>query len=589
MTTLTKSVMHIGVGIDTARYGHRVNYLRDDRRPAAKPVTITENRDGYQMLQNDLQLLHREYPHAVFHVHIDAAGQYAANLERFLRSLSIPLTISVGEPKRNKDYHAAMSPKRTTDDTESLAMARFGVVEQPRPTRSVSPEFTMLREIAGRLQGQIKDTTRAINRFHNLMSRVFPELATLVKHLEAASILDLLEKYSTPQRIAAARIESLKKIAYLRSQTAEAIHKAAQQSVASLAGEFAERLVKELIADIRHCHGSVKTLENILQCAFEALPSAGHQQVITIPGIGSGTAAVLVAKIVAIEHFATPEKVVGYFGIFPQEKSSGVDRNGQGISPGTMAMSAKGCDLVRRYLWNAAKSAIVHNPPVRELYQRLRARGVRGDVALGHCMRKLLHQVFAVWSTNRPFDPEYVRSRPRPEAAAFETISHTSMATAVAGHSSVSQTETTAGHNREPVPDRTVVTAVASHLEPVNDSHRTEMHGNHPSDATLTTDLHTIDFQFVREQISFERVLTHLGIRDEFRGQSQLRGPCPLCQSDSRRTLSVNLAKNIYRCFNPNCSQGNVLDFWTALQKQPLLTAAQNLASAFCLQTHRNH
>lgn len=589
MTTLTKSVMHIGVGIDTARYGHRVNYLRDDRLPAAKAVTITENREGYHRLRDDLQILHRKYPDAVFHVHIDAAGQYAVNLETFLRSLSMPLTISVGEPKRNKDYHAAMSPKRITDDTESLAMARFGVVEQPQPTLPVTPQFAMLREIAGRLQGQIKDTTRAINRFHNLMSRVFPELATLVKHLEATSILDLLEKYSTPQRIAAARIESLKKIAYLRPQTAEAIHLAAQQSVASLAGEFAERLVKELIADIRQCHRSVKTLENILREAFQTLPSDGHQQVISIPGIGSGTAAVLVAKMVAIERFATPEKLVGYFGIFPQEKSSGVDRNGQCNSPGTMAMSAKGCDLVRSYLWNAAKSAIVHNPPVRELYQRLRARGMRGDVALGHCMRKLLHQVFAVWSTNRPFDPEYVRSRPPQEAAASETTSDTSNDTPVACHNSVSQTETTAGHNREPFPDRTVVTAVASHLEPVNDSHRTEAHVNHPSNVTLTTDLNTIDFQFVREQISFERVLTHLGIRNEFRGQSQLRGPCPLCQSDSRRTLSVNLTKNTYRCFNTNCSKGNVLDFWTALQKQPILTAARNLASAFCLQTHRNH
>jgi len=29
----------IGVGIDTARYGHRVSFLRPDRQPAAKPLT----------------------------------------------------------------------------------------------------------------------------------------------------------------------------------------------------------------------------------------------------------------------------------------------------------------------------------------------------------------------------------------------------------------------------------------------------------------------------------------------------------------------------------------------------------------------
>jgi hypothetical protein len=93
----------IGVGIDTARYGHRVWFLRPDRLPAAKPLTVLESRAGYQGLQERLEQLHRQHPQAHFHVRIDAAGQYAANLEHFLRGLALPMTLSVGEPKRNKD------------------------------------------------------------------------------------------------------------------------------------------------------------------------------------------------------------------------------------------------------------------------------------------------------------------------------------------------------------------------------------------------------------------------------------------------------------------------------------------------------
>ena len=48
----------IGVGIDTARYGHRVSFLRPDRQPAAKPLTVMENRAGYQALQDRLMKLH---------------------------------------------------------------------------------------------------------------------------------------------------------------------------------------------------------------------------------------------------------------------------------------------------------------------------------------------------------------------------------------------------------------------------------------------------------------------------------------------------------------------------------------------------
>jgi hypothetical protein len=94
----------IGVGIDTARYGHRVAFLRPDRQPAAKPLTVLENQQSYQALSERLQRLHQQHPEAQFHVRIDAAGQYAANLEAFLRGLDLPMTLSIGEPKRNKDY-----------------------------------------------------------------------------------------------------------------------------------------------------------------------------------------------------------------------------------------------------------------------------------------------------------------------------------------------------------------------------------------------------------------------------------------------------------------------------------------------------
>ena len=170
----------IGVGIDTARYGHHVTFLGKDRQAAAAPLIVTESHDGYERLKEQLHELQRKHQDAHFHVRIDAAGQYATNLECFLRHLDLPMTISVGEPKRNKDYHKAIFPKRKADATESHAMARFGLVEQPSETPNVPDEFYVLREVAARLQGQAKDSTRAINRLHNLLARVFPELATIV-------------------------------------------------------------------------------------------------------------------------------------------------------------------------------------------------------------------------------------------------------------------------------------------------------------------------------------------------------------------------------------------------------------------------
>ena len=55
------SLDRIGVGIDTARYGHRVSFLRPDRQQAAKPLTVMENHDGYQALQGRLRGAIRSY------------------------------------------------------------------------------------------------------------------------------------------------------------------------------------------------------------------------------------------------------------------------------------------------------------------------------------------------------------------------------------------------------------------------------------------------------------------------------------------------------------------------------------------------
>ena len=123
---------HLGVGIDTARYGHHVSFLREDKELAAPPLAITESRKVIANCKRGSNNCIRRHPEAHIHLRIDAAGQYAANLEAFVRSLDhLPMTVSVGEPKRNKDYHRAHSPKRKHDATESLAMARYAVVERP--------------------------------------------------------------------------------------------------------------------------------------------------------------------------------------------------------------------------------------------------------------------------------------------------------------------------------------------------------------------------------------------------------------------------------------------------------------------------
>ncbi len=573
-------------------------------------MTVLESRAGYTALQERLEQLHQQHPQAHFNIRIDAAGQYAANLEHFLRGLPLPMTLSVGEPKRNKDYQKAHFPKRTTDDTESQAMARFAVVELPPATAPISPAMIALREVAGRLKSKVKQCTQASNRLHNLLARVFPELANLTDNIAACWVLDLLDKYPTAQRIGQARLGSLQKIRYLAPELAGQLHLVAQQSVACLSGDVAEALVRDLVTQVRQTQRAKQQMEQLLADAYAALPDSPHRQVVTIPGIGVATAAALIAQAVDINRFPTPERFVGYFGVFPEENSSGVDKDGNPLPAGTLSMSPKGNDLARHYLWNAARVGIRHNPAIGALYRRLTAKGKRGDVALGHCMRKLLHLVYVVWKTDRPFDEKHFAwetpnapadntqsssaagnnpAQPKPAANADgdrRAPSNDAPQGQAPDGADTSANETAAGHKRD-LPEEKVVTAANTTVAPKPAAVKPPPAPRAPSRPARPK----VDFAFLREQVSMEQVLRHLGLLDKLRGRGlQRRGPCPIHGSpnDSQPTFSAHLGKHIFQCFHAKCrAQGNALDLWAAIHKLSPYEAALHLAETFNLPRNR--
>jgi transposase len=451
-------------------------------------------------------------------------------------------------------------PKRKADPVESLACARFAIVEHPAPTPETPPAYRRLHEVAIALESQAKQTTRFVNQLHNRLARVFPELVLEISDLPAAWALRLLAKYPTPAKIAGANLSSLLSIPHMTEDNAQKIQAAAAQTVASLTGTVAEGLIRQSVRSIQHSQKTTRAFKELLEKAYDDLPSGPHQKIETIPGIGKQTAAALVAKMVSIDRFPTPGSVVNYFGVFPEENTSGVDKFGRPVPPGTMRMSRKGNDLVRRCLWNAAKTAILHNPVIRSLYARQRALGKRGDVALGHCMQKLLHLVFAIWKTGEPFR--------LPEAGATDKPSDPPL-----------DTEKAEGRKGQR-PERQAVTPARSTIPT----------GPHPSNTpgasrALPRTGRRLDFARLRQQISLEQVLRELRWWDCLKGSGpQRRGPCPIHEAPSTqgRCFSVHLEKNVFQCFDASCgAKGNVLDLWAQCQRLSISQAAEDLAQRF--------
>jgi hypothetical protein len=252
-----------------------------------------------------------------------------------------------------------------------------------------------------------------------------------------------------------------------------------------------------------------------------------------------------------------------------------VAKDGQPLSGGTLRMSHKGNDLVRGYLWNAARVASVHNPAIRALYRRLKAKGKRGDVALGQCMRKLLHLVFAVWKSDRPFDANHYPWEGSPQDSA-----------APAAAAAAASNETAVGHTQA-LPAEKVVSPAASTVEAA----ATPVKPAAAEAASTAARRPRVDFAFLRGQISMAQVLRHLGLFEGLRGRGQqLRGCCPVHGQPGTKdqTFSVHLGKNVLQCFQADCgAHGNVLDLWAAVKGLPLYEAALDLAETFSLRRNR--
>ena len=569
--------LRIGVGIDTSRYGHYAAFLRDDLQPAAAELQFVESAAGYAQLCQRLEQIVARHGHVHFVVRLDAAGQYADNLLHFLHTLNHPaahaarlaeFTISCGDPQRNKNYRAALFGGKKSDPVEARAAARYALSEQPEPVKLMPAELRTLRQVASRLQAVVRQRTRLLNQFHHLLALTFPELALLVNDIAVGWVLELCNRYPTAKLLATASADAIADIPYLPHHHIDALLQHARTSIASLSDDTVAELVRDQVRQLRDVRARQKRLENTLISAYRALPDANHLD--TIPGIGDVTAAVVTAFVLDIDRFETPGKLVAYFGVMPIEIGSGVDRDGKPRAAKRYVMCRRGNDLVRRYLWMAALSAVRCNPAVRALYARVVPKHPdKKAIAIGHAMRKLLHLTFAIWKSRKPFEQANYP---------WHTPAHVEPDTPIADASGAPNQQQAAGLKLTAEPARKEVTATCAEsvaeAKPVNEGI-------------------FIDFAHVKKQLPIARLLEHLGLSARLRGPgSQRRCACPIHRGDGRgRTFSVNLHKNVFHCFEASCQKkGDVIDLWAALQQMSVREATVDLVRTFDLEpapTHR--
>jgi transposase len=154
--------------------------------------------------------------------------------------------------------------------------------------------------------------------------------------------------------------------------------------------------------------------KSLLRSALEliqqdALLLRRYQLLLTVKGIGSLSAVLILAELAPLAPDLTAPQWVAFAGLDPKRHQSGssIDRKPR--------LSKTGNVHLRRALYMPALTATWRDPAFAAFYQKLLGRGKRPLQAICAAMRKLLHAIYGMFRNDQPFDPTRLFALPLPE------------------------------------------------------------------------------------------------------------------------------------------------------------------------------
>jgi transposase len=177
-----------------------------------------------------------------------------------------------------------------------------------------------------------------------------------------------------------------------------------QESNRLQSGETNPVVLKDITEHLESLRIRIEQIKKAIQEHIKRNPKLKERQVLLtgIPGIGDLTAARIQGEIRDVCDFTDARQLAAYAGVTPRNTLSGTSVHKKA------RMSKMGNSNLRKALFMAAVSAKLHNPIVRAFCQRLLDSGLEPMEVVGAAMHKLLHLVFGILKSGKPFDPDFL-------------------------------------------------------------------------------------------------------------------------------------------------------------------------------------
>jgi len=380
-------------GIDVAKLKHAVSLMDDKGQTLKAAFTITNTRSGFDQLLTELHNLTGEVS-----VGLEATGHYWLALYDELTRKGYPVIVL--NPMQVAAYRKSGIRKIKSDVTDAVWIADYIRIANLPASELNLPAFLQLRELSRfrfRLTEQVGNLKR---KLLTILDRVFPEYERLFSNVFLQASRSVLQEAVSAQEFADFNLQELTDILAEASrgrfgqEKAEKIQEQARNSVGVGFLTNAVHLEMQcLLAQLELLDDQRDQIDLAIAELMNQIP----QHITSIPGIGPVTGAAILAEIGDIQRFESVDKLVAYAGIDPS-----VYQTGQ-FEASETHMSKRGSPYLRHALWLAATAALLHDPSLKEYYQKKRNEGKHHGTALGAVCHKLLARIFVVLKEQRAY------------------------------------------------------------------------------------------------------------------------------------------------------------------------------------------
>ncbi len=333
---------------------------------------------------------------------MESTSNFHKNLERALRDSSRNFEIHVINPLAIKQFKKMNLKVYKTDKLDAHMIASYLARMEPNPSFAPLPGQEELKELTRLRRSYLEETTQLKNRIRSLLRIHFPGYKRLLGTKISSKMLIAFSNYSSPEEIISTGIDTL---AEFSVSFRHRIGRPFAENLVRLAGKAPSRVLPGGIAlaikwtaqSLLQLQERIKMLDaEIVAMLDEYFP---EHKLLSIPGIGPISAAAIIAEVGDIKRFSTPEKFIGYIGLYPVVWESGEMKT-------RFQMTYKGNKSLKMTFLVATAAARQFNPAIRQMYDRLRARGKSKRAAGGAVARKLACIVYAILAGDKKWDPE---------------------------------------------------------------------------------------------------------------------------------------------------------------------------------------